>query len=150
MHCRCTVEIVFRVSFYWDLLQFLDSLFLANLKAWSWLRIHHPTNSLSCEEHIIPVFWTNLEIFLSLVRTRCSIPVPPVPKRSSTSRFMIPATDFPAAGLPSIGSNIFSNAASSFDRTRVSNEMSLVPCHCVEHVWFQVRSRHCVWVEYNT
>ena len=76
MHCRRTVEIFFRVSFYWDLLQLINSLLLTNLNASSWLGILYPTNSLSCESH-----WTNLEIFLSLDRTRCSISVPPVPKK---------------------------------------------------------------------
>ena len=48
----------------WDLLQFFNKLFLADLNAWSWSKIPHPTNSLSCEEHAIPFFWTNLEMFL--------------------------------------------------------------------------------------
>ena len=61
--------------------------------------------------------------FQSLARTRCSISVPPVPKRSSTKRFIIPATDFPVSGLPSMGSNLFSNVASPFDRARDSIEM---------------------------
>ena len=55
--------IFFRVSFYWDLLQFINSLLLANLNAWSLLGILYPTNSLSCEGHISPVFRANLEIF---------------------------------------------------------------------------------------
>ena len=84
----------------------------------------------------------------SLARPRCSISVPPVPKRSSAKRFKIAATDFPVAGLPSMGSNIISNAASSFDRTRDPNEISSVPYHCVEHVRFQFGLH--VWVEYNT
>ena len=61
MHCRCTVEIFLRVPLYRDLLQFLNSFFLANINVQSWLRILRPTKSLSCEGHIIPVFWTNME-----------------------------------------------------------------------------------------
>ena len=110
MHCRCTAEIFFRVSFHWDLLQFINSLLLANFNARSWLTILRPANSLSREGQIIPVFRTNLEIFLSLARTRCSISVPPSPKRSSTTRLIIPATDFPVAGLLAMGSSILSYA----------------------------------------
>ena len=51
------------------------------------------------EEYIVPIFCTNLDILPSLAETRCSISVPPVPKRSSTKRFMIPATDFPEVGF---------------------------------------------------
>ena len=42
-----------------------------------------------------------------MVRTRCSISFPPVPKRSSTKRSMIPALDCPVAGLPAMGSSVF-------------------------------------------
>ena len=55
--------------------------------------------------------------FLSLGKTRCSISVPPVPKRSSTKRLLIPATDFRVAGLLAMGFCIFSNSTS---------------CHCLE------------------
>ena len=48
MRCWSAMEIFFCVSIYWDLLQFFNSLFLANLNAWSWLKIHDPMNSLSC------------------------------------------------------------------------------------------------------
>ena len=61
---------------------------------------------------------------------------------------MIPATDFPPAGLLARGSSIFSNAASASVRTRGFVEMLLVLCHCVELFWFQVRFRDCI--EYNT
>ena len=63
------------------------------------------------------------KFFQSLARTRGSISVQPVPKRSSRKMFMIPATDFPVAGLPAMGSNMFSNVASTFDRARNSIEM---------------------------
>ena len=59
MHCRGTVEIFFRFTFNWDLFQFINSLLLTDLTAWSWLRSLRPTNSLSCDGHIIPVFRTN-------------------------------------------------------------------------------------------
>ena len=38
-------------------------LLLANFNVWFWLRIQRPTNSLSCEGHINPVFGDNLDIF---------------------------------------------------------------------------------------
>ena len=47
---------------------------------------------------------------------------------------MIPATDLPVAGLPSMRSNIFSNVASLCDRARDSIEMSFVSCLCVQYV----------------
>ena len=47
-----------------------------------------------------------------------------------------------------MGANILSNVASPCDRTRDSNEMSFVPCPCVEHVLFPFELH--VWVEYNT
>ena len=75
---------------------------------------------------------------MSLARTRCSISVPPVPKRSSTKGFKILATDLPVIGLPSKGSNNLSNAASACDRTHDSSEMSFVPYSCVEHFLFQI------------
>ena len=62
MHCRNTVENLFCASFYLNFFQFLNSLFFANLNAQSWLRILRPKMFLSCEKHIIPVFWTNMEI----------------------------------------------------------------------------------------
>ena len=34
---------------------------------------------------------------------------PPVPNRSSTNRLIILPTDYPAAGLPAVGSSVFSN-----------------------------------------
>ena len=109
------------------------------------LRIRCPTNPLSCEGHIIPVFRANKEIKRkSLAGTRCSISVPPVPKRSSTKRLIIPATDFPAAGLPANGSSTFSHVASASVRTRGLFEMLLLSCHCVELFWFRVRSRDCI------
>ena len=64
--------------------------------------------------------------------------VPPDPKRSSTKQIMIPATDLPVAGLPSMGSNIRSIAASLCDRRHESSEMSFVTYTCVEHVLFQI------------
>ena len=95
------MEIFFRVSFYWDLLQFINDLLLANFNARSWSKIQCTTNSLSCEGHIISVFRV----------TRCSISVPLVPKRLSTKRLMI-------SGLVAMGSSIFSHAASASVRTR--------------------------------
>ena len=44
-----------------------------------------------------------LKSLQSLARTRCSISVPPVPKRSSAKRCLMPATDFPVARLPAMG-----------------------------------------------
>ena len=41
----------------------LSYFLLAWIDVRSWLRIIHPTNTLSCECHIIPVFRTNLNIF---------------------------------------------------------------------------------------
>ena len=63
---------------------------------------------------------------------------------------MIPATDFPVAGLPSMGSSIFSNAASASVRTRGFFEMMLVSCHCVElckflQSWRNTRRMTCFW-----
>ena len=92
-----------------------------------------------------------LKSFLSLVRTRCSVSCPPVPKRSSTKRLMIPATDFPAAGLPAMGSSTFSNAASISDLSRDTVRTLLVPCSCAMVLSLQgskVRTRDCV--EYST
>ena len=43
----------------------------------------------------------------SLVRTRCSISFPLVPNRPPTKRLVIPATDFPVAGLPAVGCSVF-------------------------------------------
>ena len=152
LYLVCIVGVQWRIFFYvlfdWDLLQFFSRPFLTDLNAWFSLRILHATNSSSCERHIITVFWTNLEFFLNLARTRCSMSVPPVPKRSSTKRFMIPATNLSVAGLPLMWSNIFSNAASPSDRARDLSEMSIVLFTCVEHLWFQVGLH--VWVEYNT
>ena len=51
--------------------------------------------------------------------------------------FMIPATGVSVAGLPSMGSNIFSNVASPSGRAQDSIEMSVVPCPCVEQVLCQ-------------
>ena len=51
-----TVEIFFRFTFNWDFFQFINSLLLTDLSAWSLLGILYPTNSLSCDGHIIPVF----------------------------------------------------------------------------------------------
>ena len=62
IRCWSAMEIFFCDPIYWDLLQFFNSLFLANLNAWSWLKIHDPMNSLSCKEHVIPFFWTNLDL----------------------------------------------------------------------------------------
>ena len=70
--------------------------------------------------------------FLSLAKTRCSISVPPVPKRSSAEKVYDSCHGF--AWLPSTGANILSNAASSCDRTHDASEMSFVPCPSVEHV----------------
>ena len=110
-------------------------------------KIPHPTNSLSCEEHAIPFFWTNLEMFfVSLARTRCSISVPTFPKRSSAKKVYNSCHWF--AWLPSMGSNILSTAASPCDRTRDWSEMSFVPCPRVEHVLLQFVLHF--WVEYNT
>ena len=47
---------------------------------------------------------------------------------------MISATDLPVAGLPTMGSNKFSNAASLCDRTPGSSMMLFVPFSSVEHM----------------
>ena len=134
MHWRSALEVFLRVSFHWDLLRLLNGLFSTNFNVRPSFGILSPTNSLSCEGHIIPLFLTNLETFPSLLRTRCCISFPPVPKRSSTKRLMIPATDFPVAGLPAMGSSVFSNAASISDRSRNSVRTSPVPCRdCIEY-----------------
>ena len=147
MHCWSAVEILFCVSIDWDLLQLFNKLFLADLNAWSWSKIPHPTNSLSCEEHAIPFFWTNLEMFfVSLAKTRCSISVPTFQNRSSAKKVYNSCHGF--AWLLSMGSNILSTAASPCDRTRDWSEMSFVPCPRVEHVLLQFVLHF--WVEYNT
>ena len=84
--------------------------------------------------------------FLSLVRMRCSISSPPVPKRSSTKRLMIPATDFPVAELPAMGSSIFSKHP-FFDRSRDSVTTLPVPWDCAMIFCLQgsqARSRDCI------
>ena len=91
------------------------------------LRILCPTHSLSCKSNIVPIFWTNLEFFLSLAKTFCSISFPPVPKRSSTNRLMIPATNYPVAGLPPMGSSFFSNAAFVLKKSNTATRQTLTP-----------------------
>ena len=99
LYLVCIVGVQWRsffVSIDWDLLQLFNKLFLADLNAWSWSKIPHPTNSLSCEEHAIPFFWTNLEMLSckSGLGQHCSISVPPFPEKIiSQKRFMISATD---------------------------------------------------------
>ena len=88
--------------------------------------------------------------FLSLDRTRCSISVPPVPKRSCTKRFTIPTTDFPVAGLPAMGSSIFSYVASTSVRTRDLLEMLPVSCHCVVLFLFPGSLTWLCWVQHVT
>ena len=61
---------------------------------------------------------------------------------------MIPATDVSVVGLPSMGSNILSNAASPSDRARDLSEMSIVLSTCVEHLLFQFGLHYLV--EYST
>ena len=51
---------------------------------------------------------------------------------------MIPATDFPVAGLPAVGSSVFSNAASISDRSRDSVKPSLVLCCCAMALLYPV------------
>ena len=122
VHCRSTVEIFFRVSFNGDLLQFINGLLLAYFNVRSNLikscvqRIRCPVKVTSFQSS--EPTWKS---FRSLVKTRCSISFPPVPKRLRTKRLMIPATDFPVVELPSMGSSVFfSNAVSIFDRWRIS------------------------------
>ena len=98
--------------------------------------------SLSCEGHITPIFWTNLELFSS---------VPLVPNRSSTKILMTLATDFPVAGLLAMGSSVFSNTASICDLSRSSVRTSPVPYCCSMVLCYQcsqARSRYSV--EYST
>ena len=127
------MEIFFRVSFHWDLFQFINGLLLGNLNARPQLGILHPTNSLSCEKSSsFQSSQPTWKSFLSLARTSCSVSIPPVSKRSSTKRFMILVTDFPVAGIPSMGSHIFSNAAS----LSVISHAIQVRCHlCRALVW---------------
>ena len=127
------MEIIFRVSFYWNLLHFVNSLLLAYLDARSRLRILRPTNSLSCEVTSFQSSEPTWKYFPSLAGTRCSISVPPVTKRSSTKRSIILATVFPVAGLLAMGSSIFSHAASASHRTRGLIVMLLVSFHCLEY-----------------
>ena len=127
MHCRCTVEIFFRVSFYWDLLQLLDGLFVANLNARSRLRIFRPTNSFFCLVRVTSFqsfepTWNVIEVWIKHV----------IPFRFHlfrndhlARRLMILDTDFPVAGLPAIGSRISSNAASASVITHGLVEMLL-------------------------
>ena len=104
--------------------------------AFCWLNLlHDPDGGSFIQRILCPVKVTSFQSsepiwksFVSLTRKRCFIWVPLVPKRSSTERSIIPATDFPSAGLPALWSSIISNAAS---------------CHCVELFCFQVRSRDC-------
>ena len=87
--------------------------------------MHDPDRGSFIQRILSPVKATSFQSS-SLAKTRCSISVPPVPKKSSSKRCMILATDCPVAGLPAMGSRIFSNATS---------------WQCVELVWFQFRSR---------
>ena len=145
MHCRSALEVFVRVSFHWDLLKLLNRLFMTNFNVRPSSGILCPRIlSLSCEGHITPIFWTNLELFSS---------VPPVPNRSSTKILMILDTDFPVAGLLAMGSSVFffSNAASICDRSRSSVRTSPVPYCCAMalcYQCYQARSRDSV--EYST
>ena len=69
-----------------------------------------------------------MEILSESADTCCSISVPPVPKRSSTKRLVIPITDFHIAGLSATGSSILSYAASTSVRTCGLFEMLLASC----------------------
>ena len=74
------------------------ALFLTNFNVRPVLGIFCPANSLSCKRlHHSNLLNLLEQYLLSLVRTRCFISFPPVGKRSSTNRWMIPATDFSAA-----------------------------------------------------
>ena len=89
--------------------------------------------------------------FRSLVKTRCSISFPPVPKRSSTKRLMIPATDFPVAGLPAMGSSVFHMQRPFLIARSIQVRASPVPCCCAMVCCpqcSQALSRGCV--EYST
>ena len=61
---------------------------------------------------------------------------------------MISITDLSVAGLPSMGSNFFSNAVSFCDYARDTSEMSIASCPCIERVRFQFRLH--VWFDHNT
>ena len=124
--------------------------------AFSWLTsTHDPDWGSFVQRMLCPVQVTSFQFsepteksFLSLDKTRCSISVPPVPKRSSTNRLMVPATDFPVARLPAMLYNIFSNGTSASLRTRGLVKMLLVSCHSAELFCFQVRLRDRI--QYNT
>ena len=104
----------------------------------------HPTNFhwFSCHYFTLRAYrenvsfgwghWSSMQrkLQINLIRTRCSISFPTVPKRSSTNRLMIPVTDFPVAGLPAMGSSDFSHAASISDRSRASVKASFVLLCC--------------------
>ena len=101
------MEVFLRVSFHWDLLQLINGL-TSGVQ-----RILCPVKVASFQSS--EPTW---KFLLILAKTRCSISFPPVPKRSSTKRLMIPATGFLVAGLPALGSSVFSNSASLSDCSR--------------------------------
>ena len=124
------MEIFFRVSFHWDLFQFINGLLLGNLNARPQLGILHPTNSLSCEKSSsFQSSQPTWKSFLSLARTSCSVSIPPVSKRSSTKRFMISCHGFSWSWDSINGIPHFLKCCISFcNRARDSSEMSFVPC----------------------
>ena len=136
----CTLsamEVFLRVSFHWDFFQLINGFVFNDFHV-------RPVFGESCVQRI-------RKSFLSLVKTRCFISFPLVPKRSSTNRLMILAKDFPVPGLPAMGSSVFSNAASISDCSRDSVTASSVPFCCAMalcHLCSQSRSRDCI--EYST
>ena len=128
-------------------------------KALFWLTSMYGPFWESCVRRILyPVKATSFQSseppyksLLRLVKTRCSISFPPVPKRPSTNRLMIPATDFPAAGHPDMGSSVFSNAASTSDCSRDLVKAYFEWFRCATELCPQcsrARSRDCI--EYRT
>ena len=65
------MEIFLRISFCWDLLQFINGLLLANFNASSLLGFLFPTNCLSCEGHITQSSEPTWKSLPSLAGTRC-------------------------------------------------------------------------------
>ena len=62
VHLRSAMVVFFRVSFHKDLLQLINGFFLTDSNVRRVCGMLCPTNTLSCEGHIIPTFWNSLNI----------------------------------------------------------------------------------------
>ena len=123
--------------------------------AFCWLTsLHDPDWESFVQRILCPVMVTSFQssepTFPSLAKTRCSISVPLVPKRSGAKWLTILATDFPVAGLPAMGSRIFSDAASTSVGTHGVFEMLPVSCHCVVLFLFPGSLTWLCWVQHVT